>query len=463
MNKTFIGTKEQFHGITKAVVEWLLKHCQTCLQNRQNHSRAPPEPIILNHRMQRIQIDLVDMRHEPDGQYKWILHIKDHFSKWSPLFPLKSKSAEEVAGLITTWIGCYGVPEILQCDNGREFKGVLLVLLKRHGIKVKNGRPRTPQTQGLVEQANGTMKTKLCAWKVDTTAAGGNSHCWTQALRKISLAMNRQGHLSLDGRSPYEVMFNRKPRWEPAISIAARAEQTISDIPEELDPSTESQNNTTSSINLDPDLDNLSEALVIAVTSPQSGWQFENEEDRPDNGPSTNTITEVIEGQLTQANAQSVEISTPEGEDDQPRDTESHQESTLVEQTELEQALQPAAAKARERSHRKYNGQHVVERFIAGDNVTLKIPREDRAATDPTRITCRVLAESYPNHYKLQTKYGVLSNHFPVSQLLRVPNSTSTQISIPSAPMSTVISLHPASCPLGIDTPLFREHYYQLL
>ncbi len=38
------------------------------------------------------------------------------------------------------------------------FKGVLLILLQRYGIKVINGRPRHPQTQGLVEQANGVMK-----------------------------------------------------------------------------------------------------------------------------------------------------------------------------------------------------------------------------------------------------------------------------------------------------------------
>jgi len=202
MNTTFIRTKEQFYGITKAEVEWLLKHCQTYIQNQQNRSRALLEPIISNHAVQRIQIDLVDMGYEPDGQYKWILHIKDHFSKWSSLFQLKSKSAEEVVALIATWIECYGVPEILQCDNGREFKGILLFLLKRHGIKVQNGRPRTPQTQGLGEQANGTMKTKLRAWKVDTIAPGGNSPYWTEALPEISLAMNRQGHSSPDGSSP---------------------------------------------------------------------------------------------------------------------------------------------------------------------------------------------------------------------------------------------------------------------
>lgn len=212
--------------------------------------------------------------------------------------------------------------------------------------------------------------------------------------------------------------------------------------------STELENTTTSSISLDPDLDNLSEVPITAATTLLDGWEFEFEEDRPDNRPSTSgvQVTETMDSQFAQANVQQpLENSTPEREDNQPSDTEPHQRSTQVEQTELEQALQPAAAKARERSQRKYNRQHVVERFIAGDIVTLKIPREDRAATNPTRITCRVLAESYPNRYKLQTKYGVLSNHYPVTQLLRVPDSASAQIAIPSTPMSTVISLHAAA------------------
>ena len=137
--------------------------------------------------------------------------------------------------------------------------------------------------------------------------------------------------------------------------------------------------------------------------------------------------------------------SVTKGEENQPSHPEHHQESTQGEQTKLKQALQPAAAKARERSQRKYNRQHIVERLIAGDIVTLKMPGEDRAATDPTRITCRVLAKSYPNRYKLQNQYGVLSNHFPVTQLLCVPDSASAQIAIPCVPMSTVISLHAAA------------------
>lgn len=63
------------------------------------------------------------------------------------------------------WIFIYGAMNILQSDNGSEFKGVCLELVKSFGIRVINGRPRTPQTQGLVEQANGTVKTRINAWK----------------------------------------------------------------------------------------------------------------------------------------------------------------------------------------------------------------------------------------------------------------------------------------------------------
>ena len=42
-------------------------------------------------------MDLIDMRHEADGKYKWILHVKDHFSKFSGLAALEKKEAAAVA------------------------------------------------------------------------------------------------------------------------------------------------------------------------------------------------------------------------------------------------------------------------------------------------------------------------------------------------------------------------------
>jgi hypothetical protein len=34
----------------------------------------------------------------------------------------------------------------MQADNGKEFKGALLILLRKYGIQVVNGAPRSPQT-----------------------------------------------------------------------------------------------------------------------------------------------------------------------------------------------------------------------------------------------------------------------------------------------------------------------------
>lgn len=142
------------------------------------------------------------MRATPDGLYNWILHIRDHYSKYSWLYALKSKEASEVADRIIEWIaGCGEPPHILQCDNGKEFKGVLLLVLKAIRVKIINGAPRKPRVQGLVEQANRTVKRKLYIYKKTRKIEG-----WKRALPIVAIWMNRSPHSSLGkGVRPFEV------------------------------------------------------------------------------------------------------------------------------------------------------------------------------------------------------------------------------------------------------------------
>jgi hypothetical protein len=74
------------------------------------------------------------MRYEPLGQYKWILHIKDYFLKYTQLYLLKSKHAEPIVECFAQFITAFLPPKIMQADNGREFKGALLILLRKYGI-----------------------------------------------------------------------------------------------------------------------------------------------------------------------------------------------------------------------------------------------------------------------------------------------------------------------------------------
>jgi len=133
------------------------------------------------------------------------LHIKDHFSKYTFLYPLPDKTAAGVATCIAQWLGIVRIPCILPYDNGAEFQGVLLILLRKYGIKIIHSRARHLQLQGLVEQANGVVKTKLYCWLADYEGQG-----WSDALPDIALGMNRQIH-PVTKKMPYEVFFNRAP------------------------------------------------------------------------------------------------------------------------------------------------------------------------------------------------------------------------------------------------------------
>ena len=57
--------------------------------------------------MERIQIDLIDMRHSPDWDFHYIKHFTDHMTKFNILFPMKRKSAAEIARLIEEHVLAY--------------------------------------------------------------------------------------------------------------------------------------------------------------------------------------------------------------------------------------------------------------------------------------------------------------------------------------------------------------------
>ena len=61
------------------------------------------------------------MTSHPDGEFKWILHARDHFTKFSWTYALTSKKASWVAEKLTKLFCTFGPAKILQSDNGKEF------------------------------------------------------------------------------------------------------------------------------------------------------------------------------------------------------------------------------------------------------------------------------------------------------------------------------------------------------
>jgi hypothetical protein len=96
----------------------------------------------------------------------------------------------------------------LQSDNGKEFCASVIKELVDlwPSIKIINGRPRHPQSQGLVERANGILQQKLGKWR----ESSGRSD-WSYGLRLVILSMNNSICRS-HKKTPYELVYGDKPR-----------------------------------------------------------------------------------------------------------------------------------------------------------------------------------------------------------------------------------------------------------
>ena len=164
-DKTERYLRNYYTGISQDVVNLFVSLCKLHQEQKSvtNHCKKPIlTPIKANQFLGHVEMDLIDFRNLPCEchlRHLWVLHVVDHYTKFSWLFALKRKQTEEVAGALTNLFWMFGFPSVLHSDNGKEFKSkTMSELCGKHNIKQVHGAPRTPSTQGLVERNNRTVK-----------------------------------------------------------------------------------------------------------------------------------------------------------------------------------------------------------------------------------------------------------------------------------------------------------------
>ena len=86
----------------------------------------------------------------------------DYATRYPEAIPLKKFTADAVAEELITLFARYGVPKEILTDQGTNFTSQLLqVLYKLLGVKPIKTTPHHPQTDGLVERFNKTLKDLL--------------------------------------------------------------------------------------------------------------------------------------------------------------------------------------------------------------------------------------------------------------------------------------------------------------
>jgi len=132
--------------------------------------------------------------------------MRDYFTKFSWARAIKQKTADNVTDFLYEIFLMFGPPVILQCDNGKEFSSIM----KKLGdlwpnLKIIHGRPRHPQSQGMIERANGIMERKIARWM--ETHKQSN---WTSILGRIVYTMNCEVSRTTKF-SPYQLVFGVSP------------------------------------------------------------------------------------------------------------------------------------------------------------------------------------------------------------------------------------------------------------
>jgi transposase InsO family protein len=155
-------------------------------------------------------MDLINMTKIPDDENKYILHVRDHFSRYSWARGITSKRPIEVAACLFDIFTEVGPPRILQSDNGAEFTANVIkeIMSLWPSVKIIRGRPRHPQSQGSVERGNYEITKKLGAWMEEF-----NSNDWIYGLKKIIYVMNTTIS-SPTNKSPYEIVYGKQPNSE---------------------------------------------------------------------------------------------------------------------------------------------------------------------------------------------------------------------------------------------------------
>ena len=141
-----------------------------------------------------------------DNEYRYIIHMRDHFTKFSWAKAIKQKTAKSVAKFVYK-IFLMFPPTILQCDNGMEFSSLMSHLEELWpSLKIIHGRPRHPQSQGMVERGNAIMEKKIARWMETYRRTD-----WTNALGLIVYTMNCEVSRTTK-LCPYELVFGIAPK-----------------------------------------------------------------------------------------------------------------------------------------------------------------------------------------------------------------------------------------------------------
>ncbi len=187
------------------------RFCQACPVCQQTLPRTPPPtPLIplpiIEVPFERIGMDLVGPLPKSARGHEHILVIVDYATRYPEAIPLRKATSKAIEQELFLLASRVGIPKEILTDQGTPFMSRTMADLC-HLLKVKQLRTTVyhPQTDGLVERFNQTLKQML------RRVAADDRRDWDQMLPYILFGIREVPQAST-GFTPFELLFGRQPR-----------------------------------------------------------------------------------------------------------------------------------------------------------------------------------------------------------------------------------------------------------
>jgi hypothetical protein len=178
------------------------ENCQKCARDQKQPSSLT-QLIQPTWPLQRWGLDLLGPLPPAQGKLRYVMVVVEYFSKWIEAKPLATITLATVQKFFWQNIVCrFGVPKAITVDNGTQFDAKTFKdFCDQIGTKIHFASVRHPESNGLVERANGIIMTGIM--KLIFNQPRGK---WPDELVKVVWSHNTTISRST-GFTPFKLLF----------------------------------------------------------------------------------------------------------------------------------------------------------------------------------------------------------------------------------------------------------------
>ena len=184
---------------------------------------APPRPASIPQFMgqfgERVQVDIVYIR-DLSGSNHPVLGMVDMATLLQQAVRLHSRASAHVADQFRrSWLMPYGYPLVCEVDADGAFEGDFRTALEDAGVHYVVIPPEAPWRIGTVERRNAVLRTAAERLIDENAVTNGEGVDWIL----ISTVQALNSSTATKGRSPYQAVFGRLPRFPGDLMSDDRA------------------------------------------------------------------------------------------------------------------------------------------------------------------------------------------------------------------------------------------------